>query len=101
MMKKGHKRKNWTERWFKLHLNYISYYVSEDLIEQKGNNNNIRVHTSGQYRFIYLFFFANAVMLSAILNGKTYNRSIVVRFSLHGQKHKTKVFYRRKSNSGL
>lgn len=36
MMKKGHKRKNWTERWFKLHLNYISYYVSEDLIEQKG-----------------------------------------------------------------
>ncbi|XP_016377115.1 switch-associated protein 70-like isoform X1 [Sinocyclocheilus rhinocerous] len=36
MMKKGHKRKNWTERWFELHLNYMSYYVSEDLIEQKG-----------------------------------------------------------------
>jgi len=35
-MKKGHKRKNWTERWFKLHLNHISYYVSEDLTEQKG-----------------------------------------------------------------
>ncbi|XP_073693143.1 switch-associated protein 70 [Garra rufa] len=36
MTKKGHKRKNWTERWFELHLNYISYYVSEDLVEQKG-----------------------------------------------------------------
>uniref|UniRef100_A0A8C2DY77 Switch-associated protein 70 n=1 Tax=Cyprinus carpio TaxID=7962 RepID=A0A8C2DY77_CYPCA len=36
MMKKGHKRKNWTERWFELHLNYMSYYVSEDLLEQKG-----------------------------------------------------------------
>ncbi|XP_043101802.1 switch-associated protein 70 [Puntigrus tetrazona] len=36
MMKKGHKRKNWTERWFELHLKYMSYYVSEDLIEQKG-----------------------------------------------------------------
>ncbi|XP_052417961.1 switch-associated protein 70 [Carassius gibelio] len=36
MMKKGHKRKNWTERWFELHLNYMSYYVSEDLVEQKG-----------------------------------------------------------------
>lgn len=36
MIKKGHKRKNWTERWFELHLNYMSYYVSEDLVEQKG-----------------------------------------------------------------
>ncbi|KAF4110599.1 switch-associated protein 70 [Onychostoma macrolepis] len=36
MMKKGHKRKNWTERWFELRLNYMSYYLSEDLIEQKG-----------------------------------------------------------------
>ncbi|XP_051505253.1 switch-associated protein 70-like isoform X2 [Myxocyprinus asiaticus] len=36
MMKKGHKRKNWTERWFELHLTYIAYYVSEDLTEQKG-----------------------------------------------------------------
>ncbi|XP_059373299.1 switch-associated protein 70-like [Carassius carassius] len=36
MMKKGHKRKNWTDRWFELHLNSMSYYVSEDLVEQKG-----------------------------------------------------------------
>lgn len=36
MMKKGHKRKNWTERWFELHLDCMSYYVSEDLMEQKG-----------------------------------------------------------------
>ncbi|XP_057198889.1 switch-associated protein 70 isoform X2 [Triplophysa rosa] len=36
MTKKGHKRKNWTERWFELHLTYISYYVNEDLAEQKG-----------------------------------------------------------------
>ncbi|XP_051500594.1 switch-associated protein 70-like isoform X2 [Myxocyprinus asiaticus] len=36
MTKKGHKRKNWNERWFELHLTYMSYYVSEDLTEQKG-----------------------------------------------------------------
>ncbi|XP_005989749.1 switch-associated protein 70 [Latimeria chalumnae] len=36
MWKKGHKRKNWTERWFVLKPNVISYYVSEDLKEQKG-----------------------------------------------------------------
>ncbi|XP_062869043.1 switch-associated protein 70 isoform X2 [Trichomycterus rosablanca] len=37
MMKKGHKRKNWTERWFELRLCQISYYVSEDLAEKKGS----------------------------------------------------------------
>ncbi|XP_070763202.1 switch-associated protein 70b isoform X1 [Enoplosus armatus] len=37
MMKKGHKRKNWTERWFMLKPNSISYYVGEDLAEQKGD----------------------------------------------------------------
>uniref|UniRef100_A0A8C9VBY1 Switch-associated protein 70 n=1 Tax=Scleropages formosus TaxID=113540 RepID=A0A8C9VBY1_SCLFO len=37
MMKKGHKRKNWTERWFLLRPNSISYYVSEDLTEKKGD----------------------------------------------------------------
>ncbi|XP_062860804.1 switch-associated protein 70b [Trichomycterus rosablanca] len=37
MMKKGHKRKNWTERWFVLRPNSISYYVSEDLLEKKGD----------------------------------------------------------------
>lgn len=36
MMKKGHKRKNWTERWFMLKPNFISYFVHEDLGEQKG-----------------------------------------------------------------
>uniref|UniRef100_A0A665WNZ4 Switching B cell complex subunit SWAP70b n=1 Tax=Echeneis naucrates TaxID=173247 RepID=A0A665WNZ4_ECHNA len=36
MMKKGHKRKNWTERWFTLKPSSISYYVGEDLAEQKG-----------------------------------------------------------------
>ncbi|XP_045885964.1 switch-associated protein 70-like, partial [Micropterus dolomieu] len=36
MMKKGHKRKNWTERWFVLKPNSISYYVGEDLAELKG-----------------------------------------------------------------
>ncbi|XP_072516875.1 switch-associated protein 70 [Salminus brasiliensis] len=36
MMKKGHKRKNWTERWFELRLDSISYYESEDLLEKKG-----------------------------------------------------------------
>ncbi|XP_005935643.1 switch-associated protein 70b [Haplochromis burtoni] len=37
MMKKGHKRKNWTERWFVLKPNTISYYVGEDLAEKKGD----------------------------------------------------------------
>ncbi|KAM7415116.1 hypothetical protein PAMA_019780 [Pampus argenteus] len=37
MMKKGHKRKNWTERWFLLKPNCISYYVGEDLSEKKGD----------------------------------------------------------------
>uniref|UniRef100_A0A1A8LTR8 Switch-associated protein 70 n=1 Tax=Nothobranchius pienaari TaxID=704102 RepID=A0A1A8LTR8_9TELE len=37
MMKKGHKRKNWTERWFVLKPSYISYYTSEDLAEKKGD----------------------------------------------------------------
>lgn len=36
-MKKGHKRKNWTERWFVLKPNMISYYVSEDLKDKKGD----------------------------------------------------------------
>lgn len=37
MLKKGHKRKNWTERWFLLKPNLISYYVHEDLAEHKGD----------------------------------------------------------------
>uniref|UniRef100_A0A8D3CMW1 Switch-associated protein 70 n=1 Tax=Scophthalmus maximus TaxID=52904 RepID=A0A8D3CMW1_SCOMX len=37
MMKKGHKRKNWTERWFMLKPNSMSYYVGEDLTDKKGN----------------------------------------------------------------
>uniref|UniRef100_H3CVF2 Switch-associated protein 70 n=1 Tax=Tetraodon nigroviridis TaxID=99883 RepID=H3CVF2_TETNG len=37
MMKKGHKRKNWTERWFVLRPNSLSYYVSEDLLEKRGD----------------------------------------------------------------
>lgn len=37
MLKKGHKRKNWTERWFVLKPNTISYYVGEDLAEKKGD----------------------------------------------------------------
>ncbi|XP_060893757.1 switch-associated protein 70 [Labrus mixtus] len=37
VMKKGHKRKNWTDRWFVLRPNSLSYYVCEDLMEQKGD----------------------------------------------------------------
>ncbi|XP_062917922.1 switch-associated protein 70-like isoform X1 [Mobula hypostoma] len=37
MWKKGHKRKNWNERWFILKPNLISYYVGEDLVEKKGD----------------------------------------------------------------
>ncbi|XP_077568824.1 switch-associated protein 70 [Stigmatopora nigra] len=37
LMKKGHKRKNWTERWFVLRPNSISYSVREDLVDMKGH----------------------------------------------------------------
>ncbi|KAF7667248.1 hypothetical protein LDENG_00071160 [Lucifuga dentata] len=37
MMKKGHKRKNWTDRWFVLRPNSLSYYVCEDLTDKKGD----------------------------------------------------------------
>lgn len=37
LMKKGHKRKNWNERWFVLKPSSMSYYVSEDLAEWKGD----------------------------------------------------------------
>nr|XP_057945206.1 switch-associated protein 70 isoform X2 [Doryrhamphus excisus] len=37
MMKKGHKRKNWTERWFVLRPTSLSYYVCEDLVDMKGH----------------------------------------------------------------
>ncbi|CAM5120734.1 unnamed protein product [Eretmochelys imbricata] len=37
MLKKGHRRKNWTERWFVLKPNIISYYASEDLKDKKGD----------------------------------------------------------------
>ncbi|XP_053304855.1 switch-associated protein 70 [Spea bombifrons] len=37
MLKKGHKRKNWTERWFVLKPNVVTYYGSEDLKDKKGD----------------------------------------------------------------
>ncbi|KAJ1177351.1 hypothetical protein NDU88_002610 [Pleurodeles waltl] len=37
MWKKGHKRKNWTERWFVLKPFIISYFGSEDLKDKKGD----------------------------------------------------------------
>ncbi|KAM4721346.1 switch-associated protein 70 [Rhinophrynus dorsalis] len=36
LWKKGHKRKNWNERWFVLKPNGVTYYVSEDLKDRKG-----------------------------------------------------------------
>ncbi|XP_008299208.1 differentially expressed in FDCP 6 homolog isoform X2 [Stegastes partitus] len=36
MWKKGHVRRNWTERWFVLKPSSMAYYVSEDLKEKKG-----------------------------------------------------------------
>ncbi|KAM9409167.1 switch-associated protein 70-like isoform 2-T2 [Pholidichthys leucotaenia] len=37
MMKRGHRRKNWTERWFVLKPTKLSYYVCEDVEEKKGD----------------------------------------------------------------
>lgn len=36
MWKKGHVRRNWTERWFVLKPLSMAYYVSEDLKDKKG-----------------------------------------------------------------
>ncbi|XP_028257555.1 switch-associated protein 70-like [Parambassis ranga] len=43
MIKKGHVRKNWTERWFVLRPTSLSYYVCEDLMEKRGD---ITLHQS-------------------------------------------------------
>ncbi|XP_047246084.1 differentially expressed in FDCP 6 homolog [Girardinichthys multiradiatus] len=37
MWKKGHMRRNWTERWFILRPSSIAYYVSEDLKDKRGD----------------------------------------------------------------
>lgn len=36
MWKKGHVRRNWTERWFVLKPSSMAYYVSEDLKDKRG-----------------------------------------------------------------
>ncbi|KAF7229266.1 differentially expressed in FDCP 6 homolog [Nothobranchius furzeri] len=36
MWKKGHVRRNWTERWFVLKPSSMAYYASEDLKDKKG-----------------------------------------------------------------
>uniref|UniRef100_A0A672ZNF4 Differentially expressed in FDCP 6-like n=1 Tax=Sphaeramia orbicularis TaxID=375764 RepID=A0A672ZNF4_9TELE len=36
MWKKGHVRRNWTERWFVLKPTSMAYYVSEDLKDKRG-----------------------------------------------------------------
>lgn len=68
MMKKGHKRKNWTERWFLLKPNLISYYVSEDLTEKKGDillDGNCCVEVRAQRIMIYSkYYFSLAFTVS-------------------------------------
>lgn len=36
MWKKGHVRRNWTERWFVLKTSSMAYYVSESLKDKRG-----------------------------------------------------------------
>lgn len=36
MWKKGHVRRNWTERWFVLKPSNMAYYVSEALKDKRG-----------------------------------------------------------------
>src|SRR4029434_8571997 len=36
LWKKGHLRRNWTERWFSLKVSTLAYYISEDRRECKG-----------------------------------------------------------------
>ena len=49
-MKKGHKMKIWSERWFVLRSNTLSYYLSEDLVDRRGDvvldhNSSVEVFT--------------------------------------------------------
>ncbi|XP_072291027.1 switch-associated protein 70b isoform X2 [Eucyclogobius newberryi] len=37
LFKKGHKRKNWTERWFVLRPDCVSYFTGEDQKDKKGD----------------------------------------------------------------
>ncbi|KAK7891201.1 hypothetical protein WMY93_023164 [Mugilogobius chulae] len=37
LQKKGHKRKNWTERWFVLRPDSVSYFTGEDQKDKKGD----------------------------------------------------------------
>ncbi|CAL8243686.1 unnamed protein product [Lota lota] len=37
VMKKGHKMKIWSERWFILRSNTLSYYLCEDLVDKRGD----------------------------------------------------------------
>lgn len=36
LLKKGHVRRNWQERWFVLKPSSLTYFVGEDLKEKKG-----------------------------------------------------------------
>lgn len=36
MWKKGHVRRNWTERWFVLKPSFMAYYISEGLKDKRG-----------------------------------------------------------------
>lgn len=36
MLKRGHVRRSWQERWFMLKPGFLAYYTSEDQKEKKG-----------------------------------------------------------------
>lgn len=56
MWKKGHVRRNWTERWFVLKPSTMDYYVGEDLKEKRGEmqlDKNCVVEVGGGLRLKY------------------------------------------------
>lgn len=56
MWKKGHIRRNWTERWFVLKPSTMAYYVGEDLMEKRGEmqlDKNCVVEVGGGTRLKY------------------------------------------------
>lgn len=74
MVKKGHKRKNWSERWFVLRPTALSYYESEDLLEKKGEivlDQSCCVEVSMFGEFIQLLYFKRnipVVMYSKLMD---------------------------------
>lgn len=68
MLKKGHVRRNWHERWFVLKPGSLTYYISEDQKEKKGEvqldgSCVVEVSHVAQFYFKSVNFFPHIIYL--------------------------------------